>query len=52
MSYWGLELEVEGLISNIGIVNGPADAIGRKPRYGNAKPIVTKVVSYSATGWE
>ncbi|NEQ86814.1 MAG: hypothetical protein F6K26_44215 [Moorea sp. SIO2I5] len=33
MSYWGLELELEGLISKIGVVKGPADGIGRRPRY-------------------
>ncbi|NEO16552.1 MULTISPECIES: hypothetical protein [unclassified Moorena] len=52
MSYWGLEWEVEGLISKMRVVEGPADAIGSKPRYGNEKPIVTKVIRYSATGWE
>ncbi|NEO44290.1 MAG: hypothetical protein F6K55_09210 [Moorea sp. SIO4A3] len=46
MSYWGLELELKVLISKMGVVKGPADAIGRKPRYANAKPIVTKVVSF------
>ncbi|NEO23574.1 MULTISPECIES: hypothetical protein [unclassified Moorena] len=52
MSYWGLELELKVLISKMGVVKGPADGIGRRSRYAKAKPIVTKVVSYSATGWE